>query len=211
METQGSADSGVEKTMSDLTPFLANLSAILAYGIFHSLLASTTVKQWTRQLAGMSADRLYRLGFNVVAFISFLPVIWVFGMWPGGEVYAWTGAWKLVPLTLQPVLLVLFMVAAMQTQPMTFIGLRQLLGGKDAGGLRTTGIYSVVRHPLYTLGLGILWLFPVMTAGFLGLACGITVYILIGSTLEERRLVNEFGAEYIQYKKRVKKLIPYLY
>jgi len=37
------------------------------------------------------------------------------------------------------------------------------------------------------------------------------VYILIGIQLEERKLIQEFGAEYLQYKKDVRMLIPFLF
>jgi methanethiol S-methyltransferase len=211
METQSREERSIGQKMNFLTPFFANLAAVLVYGAFHSLLASATVKRWARKAMGAFTDRIYRIIFNIIGFITFLPVIWVLGMWLGDTLYAWTGVWRLIPLTLQPVLLLLFVVAALQTQLLSFTGLRQLLGGVEPGGLRTTGVYSVVRHPLYSLGLGILWLFPIMTAGFLGFVCGVTIYILIGSTLEERRLIDEFGADYLAYQKRVKKLIPFIY
>jgi protein-S-isoprenylcysteine O-methyltransferase Ste14 len=37
-----------------------------------------------------------------------------------------------------------------------------------------------------------------------------TVYILIGATLEERDLLRHFGEKYASYRKRVAMLIPFL-
>jgi len=53
-----------------------------------------------------------------------------------------------------------------------------------------------------------LWLLPVMTWNMLALSIGITVYTLIGSLLEERRLAQQFGQEYAAYKERTPWLIP---
>jgi protein-S-isoprenylcysteine O-methyltransferase Ste14 len=69
----------------------------------------------------------------------------------------------------------------------------------------------VVRHPLYSTGLLILWCFPILTAGTLAFDAAITLYILIGSELEERRLILEFGDAYLRYRKKVARLIPFFF
>jgi protein-S-isoprenylcysteine O-methyltransferase Ste14 len=47
-----------------------------------------------------------------------------------------------------------------------------------------------------------------MTAGHLLLAAGMTIYILIAISYEERDLIDLFGADYEQYRRDVGKLIP---
>ena len=47
-----------------------------------------------------------------------------------------------------------------------------------------------------------------MSWNMLALAIGVTVYTLIGSLLEERRLAAQFGQEYVEYKKRTPWLLP---
>ena len=37
------------------------------------------------------------------------------------------------------------------------------------------------------------------------------LFLLIGIEIEEEMLIKEFGEEYMEYRKRTKKLIPYLY
>jgi protein-S-isoprenylcysteine O-methyltransferase Ste14 len=71
-------------------------------------------------------------------------------------------------------------------------------------------MYRWVRHPLYTAGLLIIWLFPIMTCNLLALNIGMTLYILLGAVLEERKLEREFGEAYAQYKSRTPMLIPFL-
>lgn len=79
--------------------------------------------------------------------------------------------------------------------------------------LITDGVYGLVRHPLYlgeiARNLGI----AMILSSFYG-----AVVILVGNAflllrieIEERMLVEEFGQEYENYRKRTKKVIPYLY
>ena len=55
----------------------------------------------------------------------------------------------------------------------------------------------------------ILWASPVMTVTHLVAALGLTVYIAIGTRLEERDLVRELSC-YRQYQRKVPMLIPSL-
>jgi protein-S-isoprenylcysteine O-methyltransferase Ste14 len=78
--------------------------------------------------------------------------------------------------------------------------------------LVTSGVYSVVRHPLYFSGLLILLgtnIYFESTWAWLGvlLTFVITVYRI---PLEERRLEERFGQEFIDYKRRTKAFIPWL-
>jgi len=79
--------------------------------------------------------------------------------------------------------------------------------------LNTAGMNAFVRHPIYS---GILL---AMIGLFLCLPTKMTVagilvslvYLEIGIRLEERKLEEEFGYGYAKYKKKVKKVIPWLY
>jgi protein-S-isoprenylcysteine O-methyltransferase Ste14 len=84
----------------------------------------------------------------------------------------------------------------------------------DGHALKTSGLYKIVRHPSYTgllliiAGLGlslcsILSLLIMLVPGFIALNYRIAI--------EERALTEEFGEEYLDYKKRVKKLLPGIY
>ncbi|MEE9458540.1 MAG: isoprenylcysteine carboxylmethyltransferase family protein [Candidatus Bathyarchaeia archaeon] len=79
--------------------------------------------------------------------------------------------------------------------------------------LVTLDVYKYVRHPSYTgsilyfLGLTLL-LNSIL--GFIVMLL-LVILILIRIPFEERMLINAFGQHYIEYVKRTKKLIPYVY
>jgi methanethiol S-methyltransferase len=76
--------------------------------------------------------------------------------------------------------------------------------------LQVNGLHSRVRHPLYLGTLlfiyGLFLLFPFLN-NLIAIAV-ITAYTLIGIKIEEKKLVEEFGDSYVEYRKRVPMLIP---
>ena len=104
--------------------------------------------------------------------------------------------------------LILLIVGVLQTDTLSFIGLSQLFAEEKPSALVTKGLYRLVRHPLYTAGLMILWLSPQVTVNSFTLYLGATVYILVGAYFEERKLLREFGQAYEDYKSKTPMLIP---
>jgi len=74
--------------------------------------------------------------------------------------------------------------------------------------LVTDGLYAYIRHPLYIAGLIFIWFSPDMTLNRLVLWVILSLYILIGAYFEERKLLNDFGVEYAEYKAKTPMLIP---
>lgn len=83
---------------------------------------------------------------------------------------------------------------------------------KDAHTLVTSGIYSVVRHPIYSgfafaaLGWTLYW----GTLLGMALALGLFVWFDLKARREESWLLEKYP-DYAAYQSRVKKLIPFLY
>jgi protein-S-isoprenylcysteine O-methyltransferase Ste14 len=184
--------------------------AVAAYGALHSLLASNPVKQVFRRALGQTSDRFYRLFFNIVGGLTFLPVLAIAALDPGQTLYQLTRPWVLLTSAGQVLAVILLFLGLMQTDSLHFLGLRQLVHpeASEPSKLVINGLYCHVRHPLYTAGLLFIWLTPVMTTSVLALNLGLTLYIIVGSIFEERRLVSEFGQAYIDYQSRVPWLIP---
>jgi methanethiol S-methyltransferase len=70
------------------------------------------------------------------------------------------------------------------------------------------GAYRVVRHPLYLFMLVLIWSTPRFTADQLLFNVLWTSWIVVGTKLEERDLVAEFGETYRRYQLTVPMLIP---
>ena len=66
-----------------------------------------------------------------------------------------------------------------------------------------------VRHPLYLFLILMFWSYPDLTADRLLFNVLWTVWMIIGTVLEERDLVASFGDAYRDYQAEVPMLIPY--
>ena len=75
---------------------------------------------------------------------------------------------------------------------------------------KTPLLYRVVRHPMYAGFLMAFWATPHMTVGRLVFAVTCTLYIVIGSRLEEKDLLELFGDPYRRYQQRIGRLIPFV-
>jgi protein-S-isoprenylcysteine O-methyltransferase Ste14 len=75
--------------------------------------------------------------------------------------------------------------------------------------LTIRGVYRWVRHPLYFFVLLMIWSFPDLTADRILFNVSWTVWIVVGTVLEERDLVEAFGDAYRSYQQRVPMLVPY--
>ena len=92
-------------------------------------------------------------------------------------------------------------------------GLRQVwlyFVGKEYTHLpfKLNALYRYIRHPIMTgVFIGI-WFTPVMTAGHLVRALGMSTYIIIGVYHEEKDLIQVFGDRYQRYIRTTGKFFP---
>jgi protein-S-isoprenylcysteine O-methyltransferase Ste14 len=76
--------------------------------------------------------------------------------------------------------------------------------------LITDGIYSRIRHPLYLAtvlvfsALALIYPFPVVIVFSLSMI----LYTMIGAYFEERKLVQHYGDDYLEYKKTAGFILP---
>jgi protein-S-isoprenylcysteine O-methyltransferase Ste14 len=124
------------------------------------------------------------------------------GEWPGGNVWSTIGLpWMIAGL---------IMIALGSVSLGRF--LTALPYPVEGGRLVTTGAFALVRHPLYS---GLLWMglgFALLSTSWLrlGLTVILGIFFDAKSRQEEVWLVERYP-EYVQYRRRVKKLIPWVY
>jgi len=186
------------------------LLAVLSYGLLHSILASPKMKSLASSWFGVTTDRVYRLAYNIIAIITLLPILLLPILLIDEEIYRIPFPWVILTLAIQLLAVIILLIGIRQTGLNSFIGLSQLLLPEDTSPPRlvTGGLYRYVRHPLYTAGLVIIWLIPIMSYNLLALILGLTVYIYIGIYFEERKLLVEFGDAYAVYREQTPMLIP---
>lgn len=181
---------------------------IALWGILHSLLASLGFKSLLRRSLGDGFMKFYRLLYNLLAVVSILPVLYLMVSLPDKTLYQVPVPWNYLMLAGQGLSVLFLLVAVLQTDVLSFAGLRQLMEEEKTGNLITNGLYRSVRHPLYTFSLSIVWLSPSMSINSFIAYVGLTIYVLIGIFFEERKLLREFGQAYTQYKSMTPMLIP---
>jgi protein-S-isoprenylcysteine O-methyltransferase Ste14 len=75
--------------------------------------------------------------------------------------------------------------------------------------LTIRGPYRWVRHPIYAFFLLMIWASPDVTADRLLFNVLWTIWMVVGTGLEERDLAAEFGDGYREYQRRVPMLVPW--
>lgn len=97
----------------------------------------------------------------------------------------------------------------------TFLGVTQVkmkMNGEEytyeKPRLTRRGALAYVRHPYYSVSLLLIWARP-LDIKDLYLNGFLTVYFILGTINEERKLRKEFGQEYINYSREVPALIPF--
>jgi len=68
--------------------------------------------------------------------------------------------------------------------------------------------YKVVRHPLLLGFIIAFWAAPTMTVGHLLFTLATTAYMLVAIQLEERDMVRFHGQAYVEYRQRVRMIVP---
>jgi methanethiol S-methyltransferase len=182
-----------------------------AYCALHSAMISETATGFLKRRLGDSF-RFYRVFFNCIALLTLVPVLWYARSLRQDVIFRWEGVW-LVPRYFLLACGILLAVAGGRHYSFgQFLGISQLRGASSGGlatggGLDSSGVLGLVRHPWYTAVVLLLW------AGDLNMAalvsnCVLTVYIVVGTLLEERKLVHEFGDAYRCYQRRVSMFLP---
>jgi len=193
----------------------------LVFAFIHSLTLSKKMKTLCADFFGETFMRVYfRAGYNAMSCITAGTAFYLIHQVPDRSL--WTApVWLQWPLHAIQLAGVTFgLLAFNHLHAGEFLGLKQIARywrrGEVAGNIEglttntlvTSGVYGVVRHPMYLAGIVIFTFNPYFTRNSLTISGLADLYFLFGTFVEERRLVEVFGDRYREHRKRVPRLIP---
>ena len=191
---------------------LVDIALIGLFGVQHSIMARQGFKRaWTRTIPKQVERSVYVLLASLALMVMFLfwqPIQTV--VWSIQNPIASDALWVLFWVGWGMVLISTFLINHFE-----LFGLQQAwmyCRGREAEppAFHTPFLYKWIRHPLYAGFFLAFWATPLMTAGHLLLAVGMSAYMLIAIRYEERDLVAFHGRDYESYRTRVGMLIPRL-
>ena len=88
-----------------------------------------------------------------------------------------------------------------------------LLGLEKTTRLVVEGAYKYIRHPFYGSLLFLAWGVFLKSVSIIGLVLAVltTMLLVLTGKFEERENIRYFGNEYIEYMKRTKMFIPFMF
>ncbi|XP_019848983.1 PREDICTED: nurim-like [Amphimedon queenslandica] len=207
------------------SPTANNILLMLLFTLPHTLITFESVKRLLINYLLCSEKKYYLLFYSFWASVSLL-FLYTFWSPSTSEVWSIRLNWAALAVhALQGIFLILYLYSLLSTEILGNFGLvwfvKSTLGlskiKKEKGGkenkLVISGIYGVVRHPLMTCTIAMMWLTPTMTIGHLFLAALFTLYIVLAVRFsEEPKLIKEYGIAYTNYQRKVPcQLIPGIY
>lgn len=190
--------------------FITLIIGWILYFFVHSFLASNYLKSICQRRLPI-LFRYYRIFFNLVATIGLVVMIRL-----TFEDTNLLFKQKIYLLIVSIIFIILGLVVLIIAS--TTFNLKEFLGFESATEktqthLVTKGIYKFMRHPLYTGTILLLsgYFLYAPTLSVLIFLILTFIYIEIGSRLEEKKLLIEFGNEYAEYCKVVKRYFPFIY
>lgn len=204
-----------------LSSIIKIVFVFFSFALIHSVTVSSRFKRFCTRLFGDTFMRVfYRALFTLVSVITLGIAVVFIARVPDRNI--WTSpVWLAWPMhAVQALGLVLGVLAFEHIDAGEFLGIKQVLRylrrGEVAGNIEgltqqelvTTGVYGVVRHPLYVAGILIVTFNPDITVRSLTITILSDLYFLFGMLIEERRFLKIFGDRYREYMARVPRMIP---
>ena len=180
------------------------------YCVLHSVLAAPAVKSRLNFGVRNGMDP-YRIAYNIFAFVSLAPILlYQFSIEPEFLFQA-SMTTRIAGLVIGTTGLVI-MTICVSKYFLQLSGLRVESKQPDEQ-LIVSGVHKWVRHPLYFGTFVFIWGGWIAWPMWSVFVCNvvITIYTLIGIRFEEQKLVGQFGEQYRNYQKRVRKIIPFIY
>jgi len=156
----------------------------------------------------------YRLGYSIFSLLLLVPVIYFQLHLEEEIIFTWPWPWNILKYGMYGAAIVLFYGGFRVYDLQYMLGIRQIhemkYGEKrGAAEFTTEGILGYLRHPWYSGAILLVVAFGDITDVSLVSKTVLTAYIIIGTFLEENKLISEIGEPYLAYRKKVPMLIPW--
>ncbi len=182
----------------------------------HSILIDTAIIR-IAQSRLPQLFRYYRLSYNSLSLVTFVLLADYTSRTHGEVVFSWQGWCGIsVRFLLLAISLLLFWSGAKHYDMRYFLGIYQLRVGEapvllsNTNDFSATGVFGLIRHPWYLGSLLGLWTVrseyprPIFVATVV-----LSIYLVVGTLLEERKIIQEYGGSYRRYQKQVSMLFPW--
>jgi protein-S-isoprenylcysteine O-methyltransferase Ste14 len=174
------------------------------YFFLHSVLASNKVKAFFERTL-KKEFLFYRILYSLISILGLFVLLFFNASIPSVPLFSGAGLVRYLSLLLATFGVMVISRAFREYPFSSFIGLK-----KEDGSFKSTGILKYVRHPIYSGTILVVigfFLFTPTLATMISMCC-ILLYLPIGIYLEERKLIKQFGVEYVTYKKEVPSIFP---
>ena len=189
--------------------YLVIVASVAVFGIQHSGISALRVKHWIIDRWGKEG---YSRIFNVTSFLALIPASFSLNYWDW--LYFLQSPELVNPLLFLSgaILLALGVVVAILASRSISVSTVADMRTDRKPALVTGGLYARTRHPLYLATilflLSLVAFYPfsnilVFSLSFIG-------YVVIGAYLEERKLVIQYGEQYLAYRRMAGFLLPRL-
>jgi len=195
--------------------YIANGILVLQFPIMHSILLSERGSKLLSWFAPKPYART--LSTTTYALIASIQLLMLFALWTPSGVVWWRAEgiafYALCSLYAASWLLLIKASydagAEVQSGALGWMSLAQ--DKKPVfPGMPTTGLFRIIRQPIYVSFALTLWTVPVWTPDQLALAIALTAYCLLAPKLKEKRFEKRYGAKFQAYRSQVPYAVPSL-
>jgi len=185
-------------------------SSLILWCIIHSVMIDNKIINIIENILD-SNFRFYRMFHNIFSTITLLIIILFAYSIPNVLIFRWDG-YLIIIQALLIVIGVFFIAAGSKNYNfLQLAGIQQILNKSvhksKSGKLWTGGILKVTRHPWYLAVLILLWARELNSTSII-INIIFSIYLVVGTYLEEQKLKIEFGETYVEYQKEVSMLFP---
>ncbi|MCX8028146.1 MAG: DUF1295 domain-containing protein [Thermodesulfovibrionales bacterium] len=192
----------------------------IVFASIHSILVANRTKSLIKEIVGERwMQRYYRLFFTIVSIVTLIMAAFIIFRLPDKEILRLTFPFDFTFRAIQFLGIIILLLAGRHFDFFEFIGIRQVfrkdnlsdadIEGLKKTGLITSGVYGIVRHPMYLAGILIFTFNPVITVNGITVTILADIYLIFGAWIESRRYLKLYGRQYEIYSQKVPMLLPF--